>query len=85
MAKAEKIAITLPKEILNALERHRAETGESRSALVSLAIERLLRERQEERLVRRYVEGYHRRPESEEEVLAAQAAAADLLTAEPWE
>lgn len=85
MARSEKIAITLPKEILNALERCRTETGESRSALIALAVERLLRERQKDRLVRRYVEGYHRRPESEEEVLAAQAAAADLLTMEPWE
>lgn len=85
MAGSAKIAITLPKEILGALERYRAETGESRSALIALAIERLLRERREERLVRRYVEGYHRRPESEEEIRAAQAAAADLLAMEPWE
>lgn len=85
MAGSAKIAITLPKEILGALERYRAETGESRSALIALAIERLLEERREERLVRRYVEGYRRRPESEEEIRAAQAAAADLLAMESWE
>ena len=44
-----------------------------------------LGERDRAARIRRYVEGYAVRPEGEEEVAAAEAAAARLLAREPWE
>jgi len=79
-----KIAISLPRETLGELERLRRATGESRSAILRRAIENLGRERDREAKCKRYVEGYARQPEGAAEVAAAEAAAARLLSQEPW-
>jgi len=82
---AEKVAISLPAGLLADLERYRKTTGETRSGLVRRAVERLLERATEADMVREYVEGYRRTPETADEI--AGAAYLDPKAAEetPWE
>jgi metal-responsive CopG/Arc/MetJ family transcriptional regulator len=84
MSKTSKIAISLPEEVLNAVEKERAEMGESRSQLFRRAIELLLRQRREQEISERYIQAYHQFPESAEEIDAARRAANVILSGELW-
>jgi metal-responsive CopG/Arc/MetJ family transcriptional regulator len=79
---AAKIAISLPDELYRALEGMRRRTGKSRSAVVQEAVRDWLRRQARGGLVREYEEGYRRSPESADEIEAALATAAGLLTAD---
>jgi metal-responsive CopG/Arc/MetJ family transcriptional regulator len=79
---AAKIAISLPDELYRALEGVRRRTGKSRSAVVQEAVRDWLRRQARGDLVREYEEGYRRSPESADEIEAALATAAGLLTAD---
>ncbi len=85
MSKTAKIAISLPEEVLDAVERERVESGESRSAFFRRAVEALLRQQQEQELSEQYVRAYQKLPESTEEVEAARRAASNILAEEPWQ
>ena len=85
MSKTAKIAISLPEEVLDAVERERVESGESRSAFFRRAVEALLRQQQEQELSEQYVRAYQKLPESAEEVEAARRAASSILAEEPWQ
>ena len=85
MAKTEKIAFSLPGKLLERLEKTRKAAGESRSAFVRRAIEQALAARAQQGRISRYREGYRRRPETADEIAAAEAAAGELLAEEPWE
>ena len=65
--RAEKVAISLPPELLARVEQWRARTGESRSAVVRRALELLLRRLDHFEAVREYVEAYEVHPETEED------------------
>ena len=82
-ARTVKVAISLPKEEFDAVERLRRELGLSRSALIARALRAWLKERSETQQVRRYLEGYRRNPESEKEI--AEAASLALHTLETQE
>jgi metal-responsive CopG/Arc/MetJ family transcriptional regulator len=84
-AKTTKIAISLPEEVLDAVERERGESGESRSAFFRRAVEALLRRQREQELSEQYVHAYQALPESPEEVEAARRAASNILAEEPWQ
>jgi len=84
MPKTSKIAISLPEEVLNAVEKEREESGESRSQLFRRAVELLLLQRQEREMSERYVLAYQQLPETREEVDAARRAASTILAEEPW-
>lgn len=85
MPKTAKIAISLPEEVLEAVERERGESGESRSEFFRRAVEMLLRRRREQEMSQQYVRAYQRMPETKEEVTAAYRAASNILAEEPWE
>jgi metal-responsive CopG/Arc/MetJ family transcriptional regulator len=85
MSAAERIAISLPRELLKSVERLRRETGETRSALVQRALREVVAQKKRAEQVHRYVEGYAASPETAEEIAAAEAAATHLLAEEPWE
>lgn len=85
MSKTAKVAISLPEEVLDAVEREREESGESRSEFFRRAVETLLRHRREQEMTERYVRAYQRVPETREEVEAAYHAASAILAEEPWE
>ena len=82
--KVTKIAISLPEEVLTAVEKEREGSGESRSQIFRRAAELLLRQRQEREASEQYIRSYQQFPETEEEVAAALRAARTILAEEPW-
>jgi metal-responsive CopG/Arc/MetJ family transcriptional regulator len=85
MSAAERIAISLPRDLLKSIERLRRETGETRSALVQRALREVIAQKKRAEDLRRYMEGYAAAPETPDEIAAAEASAAQLLAEEPWE
>ncbi len=85
MGKSAKVAISLPGDVLEAVETERKAKGESRSQFFRRAIERLLKQEQESSAVKDYVRGYREVPESAEEVEAAHRVGIAALAEEPWE
>jgi metal-responsive CopG/Arc/MetJ family transcriptional regulator len=84
MPKTSKIAISLPEEVLTAVERERQESGESRSQIFRRAVDLLLRQQKEKEMSEQYVRAYQQLPETKEEVIAARRAASTILAEEPW-
>lgn len=84
MGKSAKVAISLPEDILEAVEMERKAKGESRSAFFRRAIERFLKQERESSAVKDYVRGYREVPESAEEVEAAHRVGSAVLAEEPW-
>ena len=85
MPKTTKIAISLPEEVLTAVEREREGSGESRSQIFRRAVELLLRQQKEQKMSEQYVRAYQQIPETNEEVAAARHAATIILAEEPWQ
>jgi metal-responsive CopG/Arc/MetJ family transcriptional regulator len=85
MADSVKIAISMPEGLVRLMEKERKLTRETRSAFIRRAIRRLFQEKEHMLQVSEYVEGYRAQPETEEEIAAAEAGAAELLSREPWE
>ena len=84
MPKTSKIAISLPEEVLTAVEREREESGESRSQIFRRAVDLLLRQRKEREMSELYIRAYQQVPETKEEVAAARRSASTILAEEPW-
>ena len=84
MAKTAKIAISLPEEMLSAVERERRSSGESRSQFFRRAVEALLRRQREQEMNEQYIRAYQQMPETEEEVEASRRAASSILAEESW-
>jgi metal-responsive CopG/Arc/MetJ family transcriptional regulator len=85
MSKTAKIAISLPEEVLAAVEEEREDSGESRSQFFRRAAEMMLRRRREQELTQQYIRAYKKTPESKEEIEAAWEASSAILGEEPWE
>jgi metal-responsive CopG/Arc/MetJ family transcriptional regulator len=84
MVKISKISVSLPAAVLDAVEKERKESGESRSQLIRRSIECLLRERKEKESIKQYIQSYRDNPETKEEILAAHLSAGNILAEEPW-
>jgi hypothetical protein len=83
---AAKIAVTVPRETLAAVEKRRRTLGISRSAVVTAALEAWLAEEDMTAEERRYLVAYLRQPETVTELRDVRAiAAAATSTWEPWE
>jgi metal-responsive CopG/Arc/MetJ family transcriptional regulator len=82
---ADKIAISVEHDLLEAVEALRRKTGESRSALFARAARLLLQAAGKQRAIEAYVEGYRRHPETEAEVDQAAALARSSLPAVTWD
>jgi metal-responsive CopG/Arc/MetJ family transcriptional regulator len=85
MGKTAKVAISLPKQVLAAVETERQAKGESRSEFFRRAVETRLKQEKESSAIRDYVSGYQQYPESDEEVQAAHRIGSAVLSAEPWQ
>ncbi|MBW2523034.1 MAG: CopG family transcriptional regulator [Deltaproteobacteria bacterium] len=81
MPNVGKVAVTIPRELLEALDRERERLGASRSALVTAAVRQWLTRQGRADDDARYVEGYLRVPEQP----FGDIAAAALRSWEPWE
>jgi hypothetical protein len=84
MTRKAKIAITIDRHLLAQVERVRAGTGESRSAVVGRAVARLTSEDMYEARVRRYVAAYRAQPETQSDVETARRIARRTLKRLPW-
>lgn len=84
MAKSAKVAISLPEDVLEAVEMERKAKGESRSQYFRRAIERFLKQERDSSAVKDYVRGYREVPESAEEVEAIHQVGIAVLAEEPW-
>ena len=78
------MAISLPVETLEAVEKERAASGESRSQIIRRAIEIMLRQEKEKEKIQQYIRGYQEMPETNEEIAAAHYSAEAALAEEPW-
>jgi metal-responsive CopG/Arc/MetJ family transcriptional regulator len=84
MQKTIKIAISLPEDMLNAVEKEVKENGESRSQFFRRAVELLLRRKKEQIMSEKYILAYQQIPETIEESKAAYKATSVILSEEPW-
>ena len=80
-----KIAISLPDEILDAVEKERSESGISRSEYFRRTVEEHLRREREKEDVARYIQGYLDNPETPEEMAWVQATIQYAFDDESWE
>ncbi len=79
MSKTVKIGFSLPQELLDAVDQERRTRGESRAAFFRHAAESALRAESESAAVERYIEGYRRYPETEQELAESEAMSRSAL------
>lgn len=84
MKRIVKVAISLPEDLLVAVDQARNTAGTTRSRFFRDAVEARLQLGVTSE-VDRYVAAYRAEPEGAEEVAAAMASAVHLLAAEPFE
>lgn len=80
-----KIAISLPDDILDAVEKERSEIGISRSEYFRRTVQEHLRREKEKEDVARYIQGYLDDPETPEEFEWVVRAGIEALADIPWE
>jgi metal-responsive CopG/Arc/MetJ family transcriptional regulator len=85
MSKSAKIAFSLDERLLDRVERMRARTGESRSALIARALAAVTEDDVRGADVRRYVEAYRDHPETADDEAAARKSARRTLKRLPWD
>ena len=84
MINCTKIAISLPTEDLRRIEKIRKESGTQRSALIDMAIRFWLDNRDKQKMIKQYEEGYRQHPESVEETKVMEQLSADAFNEEGW-
>ena len=80
-----KIAISMPDEVYQAVEKERLATGESRSQFFRRAVEERLRRAKEREDVAQYIRGYQLYPETKEEIALAEATVLYAFDDDSWE
>ena len=80
-----KIAISLPQDVLEAIEDARRASGESRSQFLRRAVEAYLRRQKERELDEQYIRGYVEKPETPQEIGGVYSAGLAALAQEPWD
>ncbi len=84
MIKTTKVAISLPKDDFERIEKIRKEMGLQRSAVIDMAIRFWLESIEKEKMIKQYEEGYRKVPESLEEIKAMEKASTEAFEAEGW-
>jgi len=85
MPRKAKVAFSLDSQLLAQIERIRQGTGESRSAVIGRALQKLTSESAHQNEVERYVAAYREHPESRSEIRSARLHARRTLSRLPWE
>jgi len=81
----DKVAVSLPRTLLDAIERVRQRSGETRSAVFERALAQYVAAAGRAERERQYVAAYRRRPESTREQRAALVTALEALAAQPFD
>ena len=81
-----KIAISLPDEVLEAVEKERLGRARvvSRSEFIKRAVQQYLETESERSLEEQYIRGYLDQPETEDESKWLDGAAAEVFARNPW-
>lgn len=85
MKRNTKIAISLPKEDFEKIEKIRKDIKVARSTLIDQAIRFWLKHLEQQEMVKQYEEGYKRKPESIREIKAMEEVSAEAFREEGWE
>ncbi len=80
-----KIAISLPDEVLEAVEKERLAKGESRSQFFRRAAEQQLRRERDREDIEQYIRGYQQYPETKEEIAPAESTLGYAFDDDSWE
>jgi metal-responsive CopG/Arc/MetJ family transcriptional regulator len=80
-----KIAISLPDEVFQVIEKERLARKVSRSEFFRRAVEVYLRREQERQWDEQYVRAYRENPETAEEVALAEATLGYAFAESPWD
>lgn len=83
--KYAKVTISLPADLLQAVDQRQQERGESRSEVVRHAIEELFRQERERALEEQYIRGYREHPVDEDESRAMDQLTTESATWDEWE
>ena len=84
MSKAVKIAISIPQEAFKKLEANRNKEGITRSKFVLKTLRFWQEEKEKERLVSIYEEGYRRIPENPRELEAWEKVSSGVFSQGEW-
>lgn len=84
MHNSYKISFSLPKADLEMLENARKRMGLGRSAVIDMAIRFWLDSMQQQELIKRYEEGYRKKPEKTMDLKALEKAGLESMTQEEW-
>ena len=82
--KTVKVAISLPREMMNQIERVRHKLGLARSRAIFEAVHLWLKKMEEDALDRKYAEGYRRKPEDPAELNALMMAGLSSFSKDKW-
>ena len=85
MGRVVKIAISIPQEAFEELEAHRNREGISRSKFVLKTFQFWQEEKEKERLVSLYEEGYKKFPEDPEQLEVWERVSSDVFSEGDWE
>ena len=80
-----KIAISLPDQTLEEIEKERLAAGETRSEFFRRAVKAYFENKRKREDIERYIRGYLEYPETEEELAWVEAASLAVLAEYPWE
>ena len=80
-----KIAISLPDDVYQAVEKARLANGESRSQFFRRVVEAYLARERERKAIEQYIRGYQQYPETKEEVELAESTLQYAFDEDSWE
>lgn len=83
-AKVAKVAVSLPQGLFQSVEQARRKLRLPRSATVVEALQGWLKQQEEAKLIRQYIEGYRKHPESRLELKGWSRLAAREFSKDPW-
>ncbi len=86
--KMKVIQVPVQEALLRKLDELSVERGESRAAVIREACAKYIATAENEELVRQYIEGYRRMPETQDELNFAESSAkalAELLADDAWD
>lgn len=85
MINSTKIAISLPTEDLQRIEKIRKELKAQRSTVIDMAIRFWLDNMDKQKMIKQYEEGYRQHPESVEDIKVLEQLSADAFHEEGWQ
>lgn len=84
MKRTSRVTVSLPTQLLEAVDRTLLKGEENRSALVRRLLEEALREAKEQEDIDRFIRAYREQPQTEEELGWAEQATLEWWLEHPW-